>query len=226
MFILGGLLLLLGSCDIIQAIVTPAELSLQRAQQMQSMPQGFNLTPMEFKTLIIVIAAIFMAVGATFVTLAIGVRRGGKISTIITLVGTLTLRAGSDHPDSADRQPADACCAGADLPLDDSRCPIARSGYLVNRRSTSPAQTCLRPAAISITILAVPTKHAGVCGKPHATTGNGIHHAGNFNEVGRTTKCDWGNRTFFRPKVILNDTLSWQFADAKAFGRSSLRSPR
>jgi hypothetical protein len=86
MFILGGLILLLGSCNAISSLVVPAEVALQRQREMfpTNSPMPFSAETM--KAISVGSAVVMMLVGAGLVSLGTGVRRGGRGSTVTALV--------------------------------------------------------------------------------------------------------------------------------------------
>jgi hypothetical protein len=96
MFILGGLLMMLGSCNIIQWFVVPFDQQLERFHHMQNMPAGadsMQLGDDVFKACLIGVPILFVVLGGLFITFAVGVRRGGRISSILALVQTSIILA-------------------------------------------------------------------------------------------------------------------------------------
>lgn len=96
MFVIGGLVLLLSSCNTIATLLVPAQQLLD--QQRKMMPTGSEppWSAETLKTVGITFGVIMMLVGAAFVSLGTGVRRGSAGSTITALVlaGVLLLIVG------------------------------------------------------------------------------------------------------------------------------------
>jgi hypothetical protein len=86
MFILGGLILLLGVCNTLSGLFVPTQEALERQRQMFPVNAQMPFSAETLKAITIVSAVITMLVGAGLVTLGTGVRRGGTASTITSLV--------------------------------------------------------------------------------------------------------------------------------------------
>jgi len=86
MFIIGGLILLLGSCNAISTLLVPAEQQLQRQREMLPSSAQMPFSAQTLKAISVVSAVVMMLIGAGLVTLGTGVRRGGTTSTVTALV--------------------------------------------------------------------------------------------------------------------------------------------
>jgi hypothetical protein len=92
MFILGGMLTVLGVCDVLQAVLVPIDKQLTSARQMQ--PQGgMVMSDGVMKAFILGMPILVLLLGLGYIGLAVGVRRGGKGSTILATILTSILLA-------------------------------------------------------------------------------------------------------------------------------------
>ena len=97
MFIFGGLFLMLGTCESINAfsgnlnqVMTQEQSFLRGSSNGQSLPINTD----QLKTSMILFAAMFLIAGLGYILLAVGVRRGGKTSTILATILTGLIAAG------------------------------------------------------------------------------------------------------------------------------------
>jgi hypothetical protein len=97
MFILGGLLTALGLCETIQAFVVKIDDVMKQEHQFLGNSSGAAQMPMtseQLKIFLIVVSFLFIAIGVSFILLAVGVRRGGKTSTVLATILTGLIVAG------------------------------------------------------------------------------------------------------------------------------------
>jgi hypothetical protein len=97
MFILGGLITMLGLCETIQAFFAHMDQIMQQERQMlgdSSSAQAMPMTADQLKIFLIFFSAMFIVTGVAYILLAVGVRRGGKNSTILATILTGLILAG------------------------------------------------------------------------------------------------------------------------------------
>ncbi len=93
MFVLGGLLTAVCLLDTVSTLATPTS---EFAKQMQEMPgasQQLKFTAGQLKAVAIGMESLCILVGLSFAALGMGVRRGGKVSTIAAIVLTVVALA-------------------------------------------------------------------------------------------------------------------------------------
>ena len=91
MLVLGGLVLLLGFCNTVQAIIRPAAELLAQQQRLVGEQNAAQLSAEAFKALTVAVGVLTLAAGATLLGLGLGVRRGNRVATWAALIGTILL---------------------------------------------------------------------------------------------------------------------------------------
>ena len=97
MYILGGLIAMLGLCETIQAFFVHMDQVMQQEKDMlgsSANAQAFPMTADQLKIFLIFFSAMLIVTGVAFILLAVGVRRGGKISTVLSTIFTGLILAG------------------------------------------------------------------------------------------------------------------------------------
>ncbi len=97
MLVIGGLILLLGACNTITSLIVPPQEMFQRQTAMFHNPAGqLQMSPETYRAIALAMDFATVLIGAVFIALSVGVRRGGVGSAIAAMVldGFLILLGG------------------------------------------------------------------------------------------------------------------------------------